>query len=273
MLTVTLNAALDVTYHVPALDPGATHRVSTMDERAGGKGVNVARILHALGEPVLATGLVGGGTGATIRTMLGDLPHSFVDIAAESRRTVVVNDGTAATGFWEPGPLVTPGEWQAFVAHYGRLLRDCRIAVLSGSLPPGVPADAYATLVSLARAARVPTVLDSSGEALRLGVAANPSVVKPNAHELAEVTGLAVGSGTGAADTVEVAVDRVRAAADAMRGAGSTAVVASLGTRGLLATTVDGTWYAQPAQPLLGNPTGAGDAAVAALARGLAHRL
>ncbi len=273
ILTVTLNAALDVTYHVPALRRGGTHRVSTVDERPGGKGVNVARVLHTLGEPVIATGFVGGGTGASIRALLGDLRHSFVDIAGVSRRTTVIADGIEATGFWEPGPLVSAAEWSAFLAHFAALLRVSRVAVLSGSLPPGVPVDGYATLIGLARSAGVPTVLDASGEPLRLGVAAGPDVVKPNAHELATATGMPVGA---LPDAEELAVSEALAAADALRytsGAGGLAVVASLGRHGLLASTVDGQWHALPATALAGNATGAGDAAVAALARGIAYRL
>jgi tagatose 6-phosphate kinase len=270
ILTVTLNAALDVTYHVPALRPGSTHRVSRVDERAGGKGVNVARVLHTLREPVIATGLVGGGTGASIRTLLGDLRHSFVDIAEPSRRTTVIADGTEATGFWEPGPHVSAEEWTTFVAHFTSLLRVSRVAVLSGSLPPGVPVDGYAELIGLARSAEVPSILDSSGEALRAGLAARPDVVKPNAHELAMATGLAVGA---LPDAEELALSEARSAAEAMRAGSAVAVVASLGRHGLLASTVDGSWHAHPAAPLPGNPTGAGDAAVAALARGIAYRL
>jgi tagatose 6-phosphate kinase len=270
ILTVTLNAALDVTYHVPALRPAGTHRVSRVDERAGGKGVNVARVLHTLGEPVIATGLVGGGTGASIRTLLGDLRHSFVDIGLPSRRTTVIADGASATGFWEPGPEVSEAEWAAFVAHYTALLRISRVAVLSGSLPPGVPVDAYATLIGLARSAGVPSILDTSGEPLRLGLVAGPDVVKPNAHELAMATGMAVGA---LPEAEELAITEARAAADAMRAGSGVAVVASLGAHGLLASTVDGRWHALPAQRLRGNPTGSGDAAVAALARGIAYRL
>ena len=272
ILTVTLNAALDVTYHVPAFRPGRTHRVSRVDEQAGGKGVNVARVLHALGEPVIATGLVGGGTGASIRTLLGDLRHSFVDIAQPSRRTTVVADGTDGTGFWEPGPQVSAAEWSAFVAHYTALLRVSRVVVLAGSLPPGVPVDAYAGLVELARGTGVPSVLDASGEPLRAGLAAGPDVVKPNAHELAMATGMAVGA---LPEAEQLAISEATDAADALRAAApdGTAVVASLGRHGLLASTVDGRWHALPGVSLKGNPTGAGDAAVAALARGLAYRL
>ncbi|GAA5197954.1 1-phosphofructokinase family hexose kinase [Rugosimonospora acidiphila] len=271
ILTVTLNAALDVTYQVPRLRPGEVHRVAGVHERPGGKGVNVARVLHGLNEPVLATGLVGGGTGAAIRTLLGEIRHSFVDIAGISRRTTVVVDGSSTTGFWEPGPEVSGPEWESFVAHYAALLRISRVVVLSGSLPPGLPVDAYARLIELARSVEVPVVLDASGEPLAAGVAAGPDIVKPNAHELAIMSGMAVGAFE--AGAVELVEAEAVAAADAVRDGGRTAVVASLGPHGLVASTGDGRWHARPAAALTGNPTGAGDAAVAALAFGLAYRV
>ncbi|HEY2672741.1 MAG TPA: 1-phosphofructokinase family hexose kinase [Rugosimonospora sp.] len=271
ILTVTLNTALDVTYEVPALRPGGVHRVAGMHERPGGKGINVARVLHELREPVIATGLLGGGTGESIRTLLGNLRHSFVDIAGPSRRTTTVVDGSSATGFWEPGPEVSTEEWERFVVHFGALLKVARVAVLSGSLPPGLPADAYARLIEVARAAEVPVVLDTSGEPLAAGIAAGPDIVKPNAHELATMSGMAVGVfEPGAVDLAEA---EALAAADAVRGASRTAVVASLGRYGMVASTPAGRWHARPASALDGNPTGAGDAAVAALVRGLAYRL
>src|SRR5690349_8985145 len=116
ILTVTPNAALDVTYQVDSLTPYATHRVSQVAERAGGKGVNVARVLHSLGEPVLATGLAGGPTGVRLRELLAadTVAEAFLPVAGNARRTVVVADRADATGFWEPGPIVTAAEWSAF---------------------------------------------------------------------------------------------------------------------------------------------------------------
>jgi tagatose 6-phosphate kinase len=262
ILTVTLNAALDITYQVPAMIGGTTHRVSEVAERAGGKGLNVARLLHALGEPVVATGLAGGTTGARIRSLLAaeGVPDSFVPVAAESRRTVTVADEEEATGFWEPGPLVTAAEWRAFVTRYTGLMKVAEVAVLAGSLPPGVPEDAYATLLGLARAAGVCTVLDADGPALRHGLAARPDLVKPNARELSHLQShvlgrrVAVGSLAGAHDAVE-----------AMRGLGAKDVVATLAGAGLIAFTRAGTWRAYLPSARKGNPTGAGDACVVAL--------
>jgi tagatose 6-phosphate kinase len=300
ILTVTLNAALDLTYRVDKLSRGASHRVRSVAERAGGKGVNVARVLSALGEPVVATGLAGGGTGARLRALLGDegVVDEFEPIGAESRRTVAVVDDDHATGFWEPGPEVTRDEWEAFRSRYRALLADARAVVLSGSLPSGLPPDAYAALIGAARRAGVACVLDADGEPLRLGLAAGPDLIKPNAEELARLCpepapadptrpAATDPSAAGPAGASSVpgqrsaagrSADRIGTgpppaalgAARAARALGAGAVVASLGPDGLLAVTERGEWWATPPVALRGNPTGAGDACVAALARGLA---
>ncbi|SMC97087.1 1-phosphofructokinase family hexose kinase [Lentzea albidocapillata] len=244
-LTVTLNAALDVTYRVGALVPGDTHRVSGVAVRAGGKGVNVARMLLALGVPVLATGFAGGSAGAVLREDLSrsDVPHAMFPIAGETRRTVtVVADSGQATLFAEPGPVVTSEEWSGFLVHYSELVANADVVVLSGSLPQGLPDDAYATLV---RSAPVPVVLDADGPALALGAAAGPAVITPNRSELAAAS--------------EV---------DDPLALGATAALVSDGPRGMTAHTADGVWSAAPPEVITGNPTGAGDAAVAALVAG-----
>lgn len=267
ILTVTLNAALDITYRIDALRPHTTHRVATVAERPGGKGVNVARVLHALGEPVLATGLAGGATGAQIRSLLaaGGVPEAFTSIAGESRRTVVVASGDGEpTGFWEPGPRVSADEWETFLARYRELLGDADVVALSGSLPPGVPDDAYAILVGLARAAGAATILDADGGPAYLGVRARPDVVKPNARELSALHGDILRR-----PVLLVSLPEAKEAAAAIRHLGARTVVASLGAAGLVASTGDGVFHAAPAAPVMGNPTGAGDACVAALARGL----
>ena len=349
IVTVTLNPALDLTYAVDALVPHGTHRVARVTERPGGKGLNVARVLHALGEPVLATGLLGGVTGDRVATLLGQegVRSSFVRIAAETRRTVAVVDPADATGFWEPGPTVTPAEWSLFVAEFRELLGPATVVALSGSLPPGVPIDGYATLIALANAIGVPTVLDTSGPALRAGLAAGPTLAKPNTAELAAllsaptVTALAQAgpAKAGLAQAERAQAERAKAGpaqaertlaeraqagpaqakpaqaeqaqaepaqakpaqaepggdiapgrlgsrdagpeagrarrpgplglADAVRGVAAGPVVVSRGTAGLLAITADEVWECVPPAPVDGNPTGAGDACVAALARGL----
>ncbi|WP_240138207.1 1-phosphofructokinase family hexose kinase [Streptomyces sp. MUM 178J] len=266
ILTVTLNTALDLTYHVPALTPHAAHRVTEVRERPGGKGLNVARVLAALGRETVVTGFAGGPTGALVRELLASpaqqtpAPYdALLPIAGPSRRTIAVVDGTTGdtTQLNEPGPAVTPQEWTAFLDAYGALLRDAEAVALCGSLPPGIHVGAYAELVRRARSADVPVLLDTSGEPLRRGIAARPDLIKPNAEELAQLTG---------------AREPLRATRDARR-RGAHAVVTSLGPKGLLALTSDGMWQAKPPAPVRGNPTGAGDSAVAGLLSGLVDGL
>ena len=263
IVTVTLNPALDLTYTVDALIPHGTHRVAAVAERPGGKGINVAAVLHTLGEPVLATGLLGGTTGGRVTALLREngVPSAFTRIEGETRRTVAVADPADATGFWEPGPRITEGEWAAFVSHFRGLLGRASVVALSGSLPPGIPADGYAVLIRLAAVAGVRTVLDTSGEALRHGLAAGPDLAKPNALELSALLA--------ATDDHRSAPDSDLADAGRALAMGARAVVVSRGPRGLLALSGEGAWRGVPPERLVGNPTGAGDACVAALARGL----
>ncbi|MFF7736090.1 hexose kinase [Streptomyces sp. NPDC007984] len=254
ILTVTLNTALDITYRVRSLRPHASHRVSEVTERPGGKGVNVARVLAALGHEVTVTGFTGGATGRVVQEGLAaaaGVVDALVPVSGATRRTIAVADERTGdtTQLNEPGPTITPSEWSSFQEAYEELLPSASAVALCGSLPPGVPVGAYAGLVRTARSFAVPVLLDTSGEPLRRGVAARPDIIKPNADELAELTG---------------SHDPLRATQDARR-RGAAAVVASLGSQGLLAVTREGRWRAVPPTQLRGNPTGAGDAAVAGL--------
>ncbi|MET9896014.1 1-phosphofructokinase family hexose kinase [Streptomyces sp. NPDC006465] len=262
ILTVTLNTALDITYRVRALRPHSSHRVTEVTERPGGKGLNVGRVLAALGHEVTVTGFTGGATGRTVRDQLtgtAGVVDALVPVEGSTRRTIAVVDaGTGdTTQLNEPGPAITAAEWSAFQETYEHLLRSASAVALCGSLPPGVPVGAYAQLVRTARTLAVPVLLDTSGEPLRRGVAARPDIVKPNAEELAELTGTQ---------------DPLQATRNARR-RGAHAVVASLGPDGLLAHTADGHWRATPPRRIPGNPTGAGDSAVAGLLSGLVESL
>ncbi|MET7639193.1 1-phosphofructokinase family hexose kinase [Streptomyces sp. NPDC005438] len=262
VLTVTLNAALDVTYRVDALSPHASHRVGRPLERAGGKGLNVARVLSGMGCGVVVTGFAGGATGERLRNLLAGegegARDALVTVAGESRRTVaVVEEGGGATLFNEPGPTVDGREWARLCGEYRRLLPECSAVALCGSLPPGVPPDAYATLVRAAHEQRLPVVVDASGGALRHALTARPEIIKPNVEELAETTGLGC----------------PYAAARRLADGGATAVAASLGAKGLVLVAGAGGWRAEPPWELAGNPTGAGDSVVAALLSGLVEGL
>ena len=264
---VALNPALDVTHHVDHVDWAGVNRPAAVRTEPGGKGLNVARTLRQLGAEVLVLGLIGGSTGDAVRSALSayGVASAFTGIAGDTRRTFAVVDAgrRAVALFNEPGPPVSAREYARMLAAYLEVVSACAAVVLSGSIPPGVPADAYAELIRLAAAAGAPAVLDSSGEALRRGLAAGPAVVKPNLPELEAALGRRV-AWSGRGDPSAVAV-----AAEELRDHGAEAVVVSLGADGLLAVTGEGAWLAAPARAAAGNPTGAGDAAVAGLARGL----
>lgn len=250
ILTVTVNAALDITYTVDALTVGESHRVTSVHTRAGGKGINVARTLRALGQEAVVTGLAGGPTGVQLRAELAaaGLRDELADIAGDSRRTVTIASPASATAFNEPGPRVETGEWSSFLDRVRSLAAEAEAVVLAGSLPPGVPIDAYAQLQRIADPDLV--IVDADADALRAALVAHPTIVKPNASELAAAS---------AASDPLLAAGRLRAE-------GAQAVVASLGPEGLLAVTPEGTWRARPPERVEGNATGAGDACVAALA-------
>jgi tagatose 6-phosphate kinase len=298
ILTVTLNLAIDVTYYVERVQVGATAAVDAVSRRAGGKGVNVARTLKALGRKVVVTGFAGGPTGAAARAELGDsgLNDETVLIGGNSRTTLVVVDNEGeATGFSEPGPDVSSEEWKRLRARFEVLVAQSEAVVLAGSLPPGVPRDAYAQLVSCAVCIGVPVLLDSHGEALVTGVGAGPDVVKINRDELAGAVGL-LGDGVGALREAQAlggtepsvgadashgtqassganafcATDgaggpEVLAGACSLRTRGAGAVAITDGAEGILGVTGEGAWHAKPPERLQGNPTGAGDAASAGL--------
>jgi 1-phosphofructokinase family hexose kinase len=262
ILVVCLNPALDVTHHLAGVDWSGVNRPQQVSTAPGGKGLNVARTLHALGSDVLVAGLAGGVTGEAVSTALDEagVPSRFTPVAGQTRRTFAVVDtirhDTAL--FNEPGPPVSAGEYAEFLVLYEESLAWSDAVVLSGSLPPGLPEDSYAGLAERAAAAGVPVVLDAGGATLRRGVAARPAIAKPNLAELQDavrrpLAGLAA----------------VAAAAAELRAAGAGAVVVSLGREGLLGVTGEGAWHAAAPAQATGNPIGAGDAVVAGLAHGL----
>jgi 1-phosphofructokinase/tagatose 6-phosphate kinase len=193
IITVTLNAAIDKSLSVPSFRLGHRHRTVERRALAGGKGVNVARMLKTLGQPVIATGFQGGPTGTQIVAQLGEesILHDFVRIREESRTNTSVLDPTTGeqTEINEQGPRVDPDEVELFREKLLYLARGAAIVVFAGSLPRGLEADFYAQLVREVRKLDVMTVVDTDGDALRNAVRAEPDVVSPNVIEAEELVG------------------------------------------------------------------------------------
>ncbi len=194
IITVTLNAALDKSLSVPSLRLGRRHR--TVDDQttmAGGKGVNIARALKMLGQPVIATGFAGGPTGTRIVEELTQesILNDFVRVREESRMNMAVYDPTtgATTEFNERGPLVAGDEIELFRDKLLYLARGASIVVFAGSLPRGVDADIYAGLIRDLRKMNVLTVIDCDGDPLRRAARAEPDVISPNVLEAEELVG------------------------------------------------------------------------------------
>lgn len=259
IVTVTPNPALDHTWEMPELILGESHRVTSGAVRAGGKGINVSRILHAAGCPTRVVTTAGGATGALLRAELeaSGIPHDIVEVSAPTRRSVaaVVSDRCQATVLNETGAELAPCDIDALDTAWRRAPYAAVVA-LCGSLPPGFPPVRLARMVRDAQARGCRVVVDTSGPALMAAAAAGADVLKPNRAELAAGTGE---RGLG---------DGIRA----LLTAGASLVAVSLAERGLVLATARAVVLARRTEPIeRGNPTGAGDAVVASLAAHLAE--
>jgi len=259
ILTVTPNPALDLTWHVDALTPGATHRMGPGAARAGGKGLNVARVLHATGHEVLALATAGGASGDALRADLeaSGVPNRVLPVAGATRRSVaIVDDRSGETTILnEFGAALSPDEAASLAANAERLAASADAVAICGSLPPGFGPETLGELVGRLVATGTPVVVDTSGPGILAAARAGAHALKPNRDELEAATGHA-DPVTGARELIDL---------------GARLVVVSLGADGLVVVGRTGPPVrARLPRPLHGNATGAGDAAVAAIAVALA---
>jgi 1-phosphofructokinase family hexose kinase len=193
IITLTLNAAIDKTLAVPNFRLGRRHRAVEQTAMAGGKGVNVARALRALGQPVIATGIAGGPTGTRIVEHLTEegILNDFVRIREESRTSTAVVDPTSGeqTEINEYGPHVSEQELELFVDKLLYLAKGAEVCVFAGSLPRGVDPGLYGRLIEELKRLDVMTMLDSEGESLRIATRKGPDVVSPNELEAEGLVG------------------------------------------------------------------------------------
>lgn len=261
--TITLNPSLDEWITLPTLTIGGLNRSGPVMRYVGGKGINVSRVVHELGGRTRAFGLAGGEDGVILRHGLTGLrvPHHLTDVPGSTRNNykILTERPRAMTEVNTAGPRAP----RAILARVLRGVLSQRprpaVVVLSGSLPSGVPEGVYAAWVRELRRARLPVVLDASGRALRLGLAARPWGVKPNLEEAAEALGRRLASRR----------DRIRAV-QALRARGIAIAVLSMGADGALwaAEGVDGVWHAKPPKVRVVSAVGAGDSTVAGLLTG-----
>jgi 1-phosphofructokinase/tagatose 6-phosphate kinase len=193
IITVTLNAAIDRTLEVPNFRLGRRHRSVEQTTMPGGKGVNVARALKRLDQPVIATGFAGGQTGTRIVEGLTSesVLNDFVRTRRESRTNMAIVDPTTGeqTEVNEQGAEVTGQELELFTDKVVYLARGAQMVVFAGSVPGGVDHDVYGRLVRELKRMGVTTIVDCDGEPLRQAVRAEPDVVSPNVLEAEELVG------------------------------------------------------------------------------------
>jgi len=255
IVTLTPNPSLDRTMAVDALTPGEVLRATSSQLDPGGKGVNVSRVLAAHGVPTLAVIPAGGSEGAQLAELLAPsgVPVVSVPLSSPTRSNValVEPDGTT-TKVNEPGPELSATEIVAMQERLVSFARSAEWVVLSGSLPRGVADDFYAEIISRVHEVGHRVAVDTSGPALRAAVELGPDLIKPNAEELAELTGSPANTWGDVAEQ-----------AKKLRGNGVGTVLVSLGEDGALLVDADGVTRAYSPPVEVRSTVGAGDSTLA----------
>jgi 1-phosphofructokinase len=261
VMTVTMNPSLDKTVTVDSIAVGQLNRIREVRSDAGGKGINVAKVLNRFGVPVTAWAVAAGHLGRIVEDKLrtAGIATAFLEGAGETRTNmkVVAADSMQTTEFNEPGITVDGALLARFTEQFTEGLEGAAYVVLGGSLPPGAPAGYYSTLIEAARSKGVRTVLDADGEAFRLGVEARPYAVKPNIHELESYVGHPL-------ETDEEVV----AAAKVLIAKGVSIVQVSMGSKGSILADALQAYRAVPFPITPASTVGAGDSMVAAMVHG-----
>jgi len=256
--TVTLNPALDKEYIVPKLAPNSVLRSSSVQIDYGGKGFNVSRMLVSLGAESITTGFVGGATGKILRDGLErmGIKTDFIEVSGETRTnvSVVSSHDEQYIKVNEPGPMISQEETKKLIRKIRCLIQPGDWWVLAGSLPPGINSDIYAQIITLINVGGAKAVLDTNGTPLELGCIAGPFLVKPNIEEAAQATGLS--------ETTPVGLNNM---IKAMHHMGARNIILSAGKEKAILSTVNRQWVGTPPKINEKNPTGAGDAMLAAI--------
>jgi 1-phosphofructokinase len=266
VVTITANPALDHTVWVPGFRAGEVNRVERDQLTPGGKGVNVATVLAALGVPSTVSGFLGADNAALFERFFTarGLMDRFVRLPGLTRTGIkIIDDAAGATTDVNfPGLAIDDAAVSALVEQVAAVAAGAKWVALCGSLPPGAPADLYRRLADAARAAGASVALDTSGPALAEGLAGRPTLAKPNRAELEELVGRTL-RGT----------DDLLDSADELRAAGVGTVIVSLGADGALFVDEGGAVVARPPDVRVVSTVGAGDdmvaGTIAATVRGL----
>ncbi len=261
VLTVTLNPALDLTVQLPFLRLGEVNRSESLQVHAAGKGLNVAQVLADLGHQLTVTGFLGETNPQAFEQLFGarGFTDEFVRVAGETRSNLKLaeTDGRV-TDINGPGLAVTEAQCDELLARLQRLAPAHDLVVVAGSLPRGIDSQWFVQLLNSLKALGVRVALDTSGVALRDGLATRPWLIKPNEEELAEARGVDL-SGSSA----------LLAEARRLQSEGIEHVVISQGADGVSWFTADEALHAQPPKVQVISTVGAGDSLLAGMLHGL----
>lgn len=263
IISITMNPSIDISYPLETLHLDTVNRVTNVSKTAGGKGLNVARVLYQSGADTLASGLVGGHFGAFIQEKLSNegIHHRFFMIEGETRNCIAILHQGKQTEILEQGPSITNDEAKRFLSHFDQIIEQASMLTFSGSLPAGLPDDYYKDMIDLCHKKNKPVVLDCSGRALQkvLKGPAQPLLIKPNREELAALLGRNIKNTI--ADLKEALLSSLFN--------GVEWVVVSLGVDGVFAKHYDIFYQVKIPSIEVVNPVGSGDATVAGLAQAL----
>lgn len=263
--TVTLNPAVDKTYTCTRILPGQVNRMDSVKNLAGGKGVNVAKVLRQYGYPVRTLGFLGGYFGRLIEdhVRLIGAESLFTPVEGETRCSVnILSQDGYVTELLEPGPEVSQEEIARFMGDFERGISDCELVILSGSVPRSVPAGIYAELTQRAKAEKKKVLLDTSGAFLKESVGAAPFMIKPNLKELEFLT-----------DRRLRELDDIMEAALLVHGWGVSHVLVSMGRKGILYIKEGEILRAKAPEVRTVNTVGCGDCVVTAFAMGYLQKM
>jgi 1-phosphofructokinase len=274
IVTLTANPSLDRTVALPGpLLRGEVQRAVSVRQESGGKGVNVSRALVASGLKTVAV-LPGAEADPVLAGLRDtDVPFAALPIGEPLRSNVALTEpGGVTTKINEPGPALSEEQQEALISLLLDHARGAAWVVLAGSLPPGVPADFYATVTRRLRSkfdgeAAPRVAVDSSGEPLAAavsgGTSGKPDLLKPNAEELVELAAAAGFATNKSAEELEADPEAAAAAASAVVRSGVGAVLATLGSKGAVLVTADGAWLATHPPVTAVSTVGAGDSSLA----------
>lgn len=266
ILTVTMNPAIDKIYFVKSFQLGEVHRPIEMIASAGGKGLNVARVIHLLGEKVAASGFLGGGNGDYIAKKIKELSieNRFVKIDQETRICINVTDSKTqlCTEILEAGPSISDEEKELFLKQFDDMIEDVDLITISGSLPKGLPQSFYRSMITIAHKRGKKVLLDTSGEAFVEGIKAKPYLVKPNVDEIMNIYDQPM-------KTQEDWCEAIRF----LKEKGIQVPVISLGKNGCIAGLEDGIYKVDIPPVKVINTVGSGDSFIGGFAVGKVRNL